>query len=369
MDPTGPKDLRISAVGDISMGDHPVCAGHGMRSAFQRKKDDILSNVKPYLQAGDIAFGNLETVASNAGLKSHWLPSFEMRGDPASLKYLKNAGIDLLGVANNHSMQHGAAAFQDCIDHLHSGGFGVMGVDPKPGRTEPYVFRKDGVAHTFFAVSMRPEEWHDGPVPYSLRAYPGKESHSELLAEVMALKKDCEGFLVCSIHWGLEVLDYPGPDEISLGRALIDAGVDVVVGHHSHLLWPIERYGNGLIFYSLGNFVFDLWARDTKLSVIADIRLREGQVPDYSLIPVVISEDFTLLRADTVESKDILSRLAETSLPEELTAEQYRQNHLAAVKIAKPRKYRYFMRNFYRYSPNFFFQSLFRTLLRRLAGD
>ena len=364
MEQIAKRELRISAVGDISMGDHPVCAGHGMRSAFERRQNDILKQVKPDLEAGDTTFGNLETVASNVGLNRHWLPSYEMRGDPASLKYLKNAGIGLLGVANNHAMQHGVAAFEDCLDQLQHQGFGVMGVDQQSGRTKPYIFQKGGVAHTFFALSMRPEEWHDGPVPYSLR-----DDHPKVLAEVAELKKNCEGFLVCSIHWGLEVLDYPGPDEIRLGRALIDAGVDVVVGHHSHLLWPIERYKNGLIFYSLGNFVFDLWARDTKLSVIADIHLREGKAPDYSLIPVVIAEDFTLAHADATASKEIFARLAENSQTVKLTAEEYNQNHQAAVKIARPLKYGYFLRNFYRYSPNFLFQSLFRTLLRRLSGN
>lgn len=364
MDDSVMGELRISAVGDISMGDHPVCAGHGMRSAFERRKDDILKQVKPYLKVGDIALGNLETVASDSGLNRHWLPSYEMRGNPASLKYLKNAGFGLLGVANNHAMQHGVAAFQDSLVHLQSCGFGVIGVDQESGRTKPYIFQKDGVSHTFFALSMRPDNWCDGPIPYSLR-----DNHEKVLTEVEELKKNCEGFLVCSIHWGLEVLDYPGPDEIRLGRALIDAGVDVIVGHHSHLLWPIERYKNGLIFYSLGNFVFDLWARDTKLSVIADLRLREGEAPDYSLVPVVIGEDFTLTPADATASSEILGRLSENSQPVELTAEEYEQNHQTAVKIAKPLKYRYFLRNFYRYSPSFLFQSLFRTLLRRLSGD
>lgn len=364
MEQIAKKELRISAVGDISMGDHPVCAGHGMRAAFRRKKDDILRQVKPDLEAGDIAFGNLETVASNAGLKPHWLPSYEMRGDPASLEYLRNAGIGLLGVANNHAMQHGVDAFQDSVGNLQRCGFGIMGVDQQSGQTRPYEFRKDGVAHSFFALSTRPEKWHDGPVPYSLR-----DSHQKILAEVTELRKHCEGFLVCSIHWGLEVLDYPGPDEIRLGRAMIDAGVDVVVGHHSHLLWPIERYGNGLIFYSLGNFVFDLWSRNTKLTAIADIRLKAGEAPDYSLIPVVIGEDLTLRHADASDSREIFARLAENSQQAELTAEEYEQNHEAAVKIEKPVKYRYFMRNFYRYTPNFLFQSLFRTLLRRLSGN
>lgn len=358
------KELRICAVGDISMGDHPVCAGHGMRSAFERKKDDILNQVKPYLETGDITFGNLETVASNAGLNRHWLPSYEMRGDPASLKYLKNAGVDLLGVANNHSMQHGLDAFQDSLVHLQQSGLRLMGVDQESGRTIPYVFQKGGVKHTFFALSMRPDNWHDGTVPYSLR-----DSHEKIVAEVIGLKKGCEGFLICSIHWGLEGLDYPGPDEVSLGRALIDAGVDVVVGHHSHLLWPVERYRNGLIFYSLGNFVFDLWARDTKLSVIVDIHLREDEAPEYSLTPVVIGEDFTLAHAGEAESREIFNRMSENSQPRKLTAEEYELNHQAANKVARPIKYQYFLKNFYRYSPSFLFQSLFRTLLRRLSGD
>lgn len=358
------NELRISAVGDISMGDHPVCAGHGMRSTFERKKDDVLNNAKPYLISSDITLGNLETVASDTGLNRHWLPSYEMRGDPASLKYLKNAGFDLLGVANNHAMQHGFAAFQDSLAHLRHCGFGVIGVDQESGRTKPYVLKKDERSHTFVAFSLRPDKWCKEPVPYSLR-----DDHEKILAEVIELRKSCEGFLVCSVHWGLEVLDYPGPDEIRLGRAMIDAGVDVIIGHHSHLLWPIERYKNGLIFYSLGNFVFDLWARKTKLSVIAHIELREGEAPSYSLDPMVIGEDFTLSPADADASREILSRLAEDSHQTEITAAEYEQNHLAAVRVARPTKYKYFLRNFYKYSPSFLLQSLFRTLLRRLSGN
>ncbi|HSH12549.1 MAG TPA: CapA family protein, partial [Desulfurivibrionaceae bacterium] len=235
MDQTANNELRISAVGDISMGDHPVCAGHGMRAAFRRRQGQVFQQVKPYLGAGDIALGNLETVVSDLGLKRHWLPSYEMRGDPAALKHLKNAGFDLLGVANNHALQHGVEAFQDSLKQLAGAGLGTMGVDGPAGRTLPYIFRKQGVAHRFFAVSMRPENWHDGPAPYSLR-----EDPQQLLEEVRELRQAGEGFLVCSIHWGLELLDYPGPEEVALGRALIDAGVDLVVGHHSHLLWPVE---------------------------------------------------------------------------------------------------------------------------------
>lgn len=356
--------LKISAVGDISLGDHPVCAGHGMRSTFEKNGSHVLQHVAPIIKDADLAVGNLETVASDVGLKPGFLPSFEMRGAPEALNYIKDAGFTLLGVANNHAMQHGEEAFHDSVQNLKERGFGVLGLDEIPGRTKPYRFTKEGVEHVFFAVSLRPEEWHEGNVPYSLR-----NDFQSLVKEVEELKADCQGFLICSIHWGLELLDYPGPREVELGRALIDAGVDVVLGHHSHLLWPVERYSDGLIFYSLGNFVFDLWAEDTKLSVIVNLDLEKGKPPAYSLVPVSIGKDFTLKLADEAASSKIRDRMKEGKRTPFVSDEEYKNSYRAAVKKAKPVKYRYFLKNFYRYSPNIFVQSLTRTLLRRLSGN
>tara|TARA_R100000322_G_scaffold158953_1_gene119639 strand:- start:1051 stop:1914 length:864 start_codon:yes stop_codon:yes gene_type:complete len=287
-----------------------------------------------------------------------------MRGDPVALDVLKSAGFDLLGVANNHAMQHGAEAFHDSVHQLEKRGFGVLGVDGQAGKTKPFILTKAGIKHIFFAVSLRPEEWHEGQVPYSKR-----DDFQALLEEVKELKARCGGFLVCSIHWGLELLDYPGPKEVELGRALVDAGVDVVLGHHSHLLWPVERYGNGLIFYSLGNFVFDLWAEATKLSVIVKLHLVSGKQPAYELMPVVIDDDFAVRKADKDSSAKILARMGEGQTTPFTSDDEYKRCFNTAVKAAKPLKYRYFLRNFYKYSPSIFIQSLMRTLLRRLSGN
>lgn len=356
--------LRVTAVGDISLGDHPVCVGHGMRSTFEKKGAAILREVEHVLKDADVTLGNLETVASDKGLKRGLLTSFEMRGAPSSLSYIKRAGFNLLGVANNHAMQHGEEAFLESVANVREKGFGLMGVDETPGKTAPYRFTKNGVEHTFFAVSLRPEEWHDGQVPYSKR-----DNFDSLLREVKELKENTEGFLICSIHWGLELLDYPGPEEIELGRAMVDAGVDVILGHHSHLLWPVERYRNGLIFYSLGNFLFDLWAPETKLSVIVNLDLHKDRNPDYTLTPVVIKDDFTLQLAEGKAADKIRARMREGQVSPFKTAEEYKSTYRAAFKATRPVKYKYFLKNFYKYSPSIFVQSLLRTFIRRVTGN
>lgn len=233
----------------------------------------IFGNIAPYLEDSDVVIGNLETVTSDVGLKASSLASYEMRGDPKHLQYLKEAGFNVMGVANNHSLQHGEPAFLDTVANVKKTGIDVIGLD-SGGKTNVHVASHAGVEHHIFNVSMRPEEWAKNKenLPYSNR-----ENEARLLDEVRELRFRCPGFLICSIHWGLEFLDYPAPEQIRLGRALVDAGVDVIFGHHPHVIQPVERYKHGIIFYSLGNFVFDLWPDSTKKALVAQVELVPGR--------------------------------------------------------------------------------------------
>jgi poly-gamma-glutamate synthesis protein (capsule biosynthesis protein) len=362
--------LTISAVGDISLGDHPVCAGIGMRRAFSRKKDRVLSEIAEHLRNSDISIGNLETVTSDVGLKPYWLPSYEMRGAPSALKYVKAAGVDVLGVANNHAMQHGHAAFEDMVKQSEDVGLSVIGLDEMGKTRLKTLAHENGDESIIFSVSTRPEEWDNSPsdVPYSLRT-----DALKLVEEAKALRKQCSGFLICSIHWGLEFLDYPSPDQINLARQLIDAGVDVLFGHHPHVLQPVERYKNGLIFYSLGNFVFDLWPESTKLTAIAKVKLNKDRAPDYECIPVEIKDDFTLAIASPSRAKEISNLLSwdrYLALPDKPSDElEYFERYAAERNRFRYSSYQYFLKNCYRYPPWFFIQSLARTGLRRLTGN
>jgi len=361
--------LDIHAVGDVSLGDHPVCAGHGMRSVLERFGDEIFRGIEYEIKGADINICNIETVTSNLGFNRFWLPSFEMRGNPDQLTILRDYGFNVFGVANNHAMQHGVAAFNDMTKNISNFGNALIGIDVEPGRTLVHEHKHEcGSISAVVALSIRPEEWtSERPVPYSLR-----ESEDALLAEVRALRERYDGFLICSIHWGLEFLTYPGPSQVELGRKLVDAGVDVVIGHHSHVLQPVERYGKGLIFYSLGNFVFDLWPEETKLTAIARIKLEQGKSPDFEIIPIVIGNDLKLRKAGSVEAEKIYHLFSyeryqsRTDLPEDDS--EYETRYKDARMSFRYSSYRYFLSNLRKYPANFLVQSLVRTGLRRILG-
>lgn len=365
---TANKTLKISAVGDISLGDHPVCVGHGMRSAFSRRGFSILEEMTQCFEGADTVIGNLETVASDVGLEPRKLASFEMRGNPEHLRFLSQVGVNVLGVANNHAMQHGEPAFWDTVSNIRKSGIDVIGLEAG-GSTNVKVISHGGLDSHLFNVSLRPEEWAEekDSLPYSNR-----QNHAELLTEVARLRANCPGFLICSIHWGLEFLDYPSPSQVELGRALVDAGVDVVFGHHSHVVQPVERYKKGVIFYSLGNFVFDLWSESTKQTLVANVELEPGEPPRFSWLPVMIGNDFQLKIADQATQLSVDSLLSwkrfEEMETKPITEEEYVRRYKAEELRFRYSSYRYFIRNFFRYPPGFLIQSLARTAYRRLTG-
>jgi poly-gamma-glutamate synthesis protein (capsule biosynthesis protein) len=267
-------------------------------------------------------------------------------------------------------MQHGREAFADMAKQIEDAGISVIGLD-EGGRTRlKKIVHESGNESIVYSISTRPEEWDDSPegVPYSLR-----EDNDKLIEEAKFLRQRCSGFLICSIHWGLEFLDYPAPEQIKLAHALIDVGVDVIFGHHSHVLQPVESYKNGLIFYSLGNFAFDLWPRSTKLTTIAQVKLCASQKPEYECIPVQIGDDLKLRlasKAAGTEIADLLSWDRYQKLLDKATEEHdYVALYYNEARQFRHSSYRFFAKNLYRYPILFLIQSLMRTGLRRLTGN
>lgn len=360
--------LTIAAVGDISLGDHPVCVGHGMRKAIGTHGIDLFSDVREYWSNADIVTGNLETVASDVGLNPGKLASFEMRGEPSALDTLKEAGFNLLTVANNHALQHGKGAFDDTVTTLKKVGIESIGLDDKHSKkTIPYVFEKSGKRNVFLGYSIRPEEWSRNDIPYSYR-----ESVDSIVSEVQSFRKEVDGAVVVSMHWGLEYLDYPGPEQLALGRQLVDAGADVIIGHHPHVLQPFEYYKNGLIIYSLGNFLFDLWHPETKPTVVALITIPHGCAPKVDFKPVYIDSEFFPRKANQEQSATVRELLSFSDHCVDsiikMPPEEYRARYKANLATVRPRKYRYFLKNIYRYPLGIIIQSFIRTCYRRLTG-
>jgi len=277
------KDDSVSlvAVGDIMLGELPLKLGHGVRSAIRKNGNEyVLEKIVKQLE-GDIVFGNLEAVLSDENDDAS-MRSQVMRGDPDSIKVLTSAGFSILSMANNHICEHGAEAFEDTRSRLGRNDIHALGMRKSPGsqEQEPVVFEVNDKRIGFLGYSLRPEVSCDTPL------YVNDES--QILRDIDQYGPTFD-FLIISLHWGAEHLDHPSPEQMKFGRQLIDKGANIILGHHPHVVQGIERYGNGLIVYSLGNFIFDQHQMSHRKTFIITIHLRPDAL-DYSITPSIIDE-------------------------------------------------------------------------------
>jgi gamma-polyglutamate biosynthesis protein CapA len=360
---------KIAAVGDIMLGDHPVCFGHGVRTHADRHGlATMLADIAPTLRQHDVVIGNLECVLSEIGAKPKDLPSQELRGRPAFAGDLAGAGFNVLSIANNHILQHGEAAFDDNLAVLRAAGIRVAGVAAADhtSQWQPHGSPQSPLA--FLGFSLRPEQYKKNNDRYA------QPTVDAMLQQVESCRRGGAQVIV-SLHWGDEYLPLPAPRQRALAHALVDRGASLILGHHPHVLQPVEPYKNGLIAYSLGNFMFDSWIDQCCKSAVLSVDLAPEGVRRWELLPMKISPDWRpqLLSG---AGKDLAARemaewaqrwAVEQAQPS-VTDEQYRQMAEQAESTYRRDSYGYFLRNIYRYSPWVIRESLGRALARRISG-
>lgn len=280
--------VRFAAVGDITLGDHPLCVGFGAYSHFRVRETMFpFQKVLPVLQRSDLLFGNLECAHSVIGLKQGQLSSVQMRGDVRHISALAQAGFKVVNVANNHSTQHGPDAFFDTVKQLESHGIACCGVatDAQATHAKPAVLVVNGLTVGFLGYSLRPRQYFDHVPPYA-------EGKAEsMLQDVRTLRKQVH-IVVVSMHWGEEFIQRPSPEEIKIAHLLVEEGADLIVGHHPHVLRGIERYGKGWIVYSLGNFICDMiWDETLRTGMIFECVITKDGVHDVHNVVVTYIND------------------------------------------------------------------------------
>lgn len=284
--------LRLAAVGDIIMGDHPLYLGIGTGS---RPRGGLFDSVADVLRASDIALGNLEGPLLREKPGIRWEERiFRGRCQDASL--LREAGFNALSVANNHIMHHGMEGWVDTTAALEQAS--IVPVGTRKGWPTVSV-RGERVA--MLGYSMRPEEKvNSSSIPYALA------DPNEILQAVRNAAEEADVVIV-SLHWGEEYLDYPLPEQRDLGHALCSAGATVVVGHHPHVLQGVEMVGDSLVAYSLGNFVSDMCQMKARASGVLRVLIEEGRVRDWQIVPVEINQSRPIL----VDPDDCSRRLTQ----------------------------------------------------------
>lgn len=279
--------VRLLAVGDLQLGDSATCVGFGFRSRVT--PTELERTLLAALKDGgprELQFANLETPLSDSGLTGS-RQSFQLRGAPEYAQALKAAGFNLLNVANNHALEHGAEAFTDSVDRVASLGIAVCGRRGSDGWTaQPVRQEIDGLRVGALGFSMRPVPAGAG------ERYHAEATGEQIIADVRRLKADRDCVIV-SLHWGEEFVAVPSTDEVALAHAIVDAGATVILGHHPHVARPVERYENAVVAYSLGNFAADMiWHGPLRRGLVLECRLSAAGVEQAQVRPSFITSTF-----------------------------------------------------------------------------
>jgi poly-gamma-glutamate synthesis protein (capsule biosynthesis protein) len=244
-------------------------------------------------------------------------------------KALKEIGFDALSVANNHSFDHGRDIFEETIAHLTEVGIKVCGQRGKDGYfCKPVIVEKTSITIAILAYNWigldRPEVnqfrahlsvVEDGVVNYSLKRDPTKNRASRLsvtdknkpvMSDIRRLR-DKVDFLILMPHWGYEWTIYPPYGLILEARSFVEAGADLIIGSHPHVPQGVERYKNGLIIYSLGNFLFDSHTDRFNYGMILDAKISKNLPITYELHFVRRNERFQPEPVSRIEAKENMS--------------------------------------------------------------
>ncbi len=281
---SGEREVSLIAVGDVMVGRR---VAEIMR---MRGPGYPFVQTAGVLNQGDITFANLE---SPLGLPGRAYPQYGLfKPNPSAVEGLKLAGIDIVSLANNHACDCGKAVLLDTITNLKHHGIRFFGAGASLIEARrPVLITKNGLKVAFLAYCDFSFIWSK---QHSL-FLAGEEAgiaplEKEYLAEDVRQAAKMADVVVVSLHFGQEYTDCPTPSQVEAARLAIDSGAHLVLGHHPHCLQGIERYKSGFIFYSLGNFVFDLKREKTKTSVILKCTLTPQGVKSYELIPVYITD-------------------------------------------------------------------------------
>ncbi len=233
-----------------------------------------LRHVSPVLQSADLAFANLEgpltgrTVPTPTKTPADLAAGreFLFRASPRAAEQLAQAGLDVVSLANNHTLDYGPAGLRDTAAALRSAGVRWCGAGPTAeaamGPTTVTVGSRTVAFLAFVCDSTLPAAAQDRPAAGGwtiamLRTEGGRAAPSSLEALRRAVREARRGanLVVVSFHWGVENAVAPNGIQRTLARVARSAGARIVVGHHPHVLQPVE-YDGGLVAFSLGNFLF-----------------------------------------------------------------------------------------------------------------
>lgn len=262
---SGYDEISLVFVGDVYLS--PSITG----KVKSPGNENAFSSVAPFLRNASIMFGNLECTLSTNGKITKSRANIKAGKDfilycpSSSVDTLKLLGFDIVSLANNHVTDYGKSGLLDTLFLLDKAGIKTVGAGKNiASASELKIVDVNEAKIGFLAYSgiLPPlsdaDENHPGVNPGRgwSKKYPDS-GIKKIIGGTIKSAKEKADFLIVSVHWGTEHTYELNSMQRTLGRFFIDSGADMVIGHHPHILQGIETYKEKLIFYSLGNFIFE----------------------------------------------------------------------------------------------------------------
>ena len=231
-EPGDTVSITLTATGDITVGGDIPSGGYRYFKAYYDKHGPawFLANLRELFAEDDITLINFEGTLTKSE-KMRGGRAFNFRADPEYVHIFDNASVEIANLGNNHSLDYGETGFNDTVETLSEAGIGVSGF------SKVYTTEIKGVT----VCSIGFTEWD--------------YTKDEIVRAVRMARQDCD-LLIVSMHWGVESRHEATSKQKEWGRAVVDAGADVVIGNHPHVYGGVEKYKGKYIVYSLGNLCF-----------------------------------------------------------------------------------------------------------------
>jgi len=286
--PEVPKTITLFLVGDIMM-DRGVEymikkeGGGDFRFPFLKIAKD--------LKEADILFGNLESPISDKGTKVGSIYSF--RTDPKAIEGLTFAGFNILSLANNHALDYGRDAFEDTLKRLKESNINYVGAGFNENEAySPIVKEINGIKIGFLAYTNLGSPYWKATENSLGIGWVDWNNIEKIKNEIENAKSEVD-ILIVSLHSGEEYSLKPTQFQVEFSKMATDAGADLIIGHHPHIIQKNEKYGNGWIFYSLGNFVFDQnFSEETLQGEMVKVLIENGKIKKVIPINIEINKFF-----------------------------------------------------------------------------
>jgi poly-gamma-glutamate capsule biosynthesis protein CapA/YwtB (metallophosphatase superfamily) len=297
--------ITISAAGDVTMGRDALASYYNSfdhEVALQKKDYSyFMKNVKPIFENDDLTIVNLEGPLTNYALMAE--KQYRFKGIAAYTEVLKQGSIEAVNLANNHMFDYLDQGYFDTVSNLSEANIGYFGFEHK------YLTEVKGIKIGMLGLAG----WDSS-----------KQKKADIKKAVEDLKSRGANLIIASFHWGEERVYTPNVTQKELGRYCIDIGVDLVLGHHPHVIQGIETYKGKSIVYSLGNFCFggnknpkdkDAYIYQHSFSFMDNVlKMETGQVIPVSISSSGIRNNYQPTILQGIEANRVMNKSKKYSM-------------------------------------------------------